>query len=344
MLFRSQLTLERVSIGKSQDVRVDSLVVPIGPVGLISGTRDFDSVEGKGVTVEPHALPVIAGWVGAPKSAPELKINRVKLHAVKIATPVETPKFDVDAHIGSHGELRTALFEVEKARIEATPKEKSWAIKMTAAGWKPFAGPAVEFDEIEATGTMTGDSVHLDAIKGRVGGGAISGQLKANWGSSIQASGDFKLENGRLAVLIPAFTRNFTALGTLNLTANYALGADSMKTLFDTARLEGAFTISGGELNNVDIVRALQSARAGGQRGGKTRFDTLSGTVSVNGSHYSYRQLQLASGPMNANGSVDVTDGALNGRVNAELGTKSGQVVARGSLAATGTLRDPVLR
>ena len=108
-------------------------------------------------------------------------------------------------------------------------------------------------------------------------------------------------------------------------------------------RLEGTFAIAGGELNNVDVVRALQSNRAAGQRGGRTRFDNLAGAVQVSGASYSYRQLQLSSGPMSASGNVDVSDGNLSGRINAELGTK-GIVVARGALTPGGTLRDPVLR
>jgi hypothetical protein len=339
----SQLTLERVNIGKSQEVKVESLAVPIGPVGLLSGKRDFDTVEGKNVTVEPQALSAIAGWTQGAKDAPELMINKLRLRSIKVATPVETPKFDLEASLGPRGELRMAIFNVDKARIEATPKDKSWSIKMSASGWKPIIGPAVEFDELEASGTITGDSALLDSIKGRVGGGTFSAQLKASWGGTIQASGDLKLENGKLLLLMPAFTRNFSALGTLNLTATYALRRNEIKSLFDNMRLDGTFTVAGGELNNVDIVRALQSARAGGQRGGKTRFDTLSGTINVEGNLYSFRQLQLNSGPMNASGAVDINDGVLNGRINAELGTK-GVVVARGALAATGTLSNPVLR
>jgi hypothetical protein len=116
-----------------------------------------------------------------------------------------------------------------------------------------------------------------------------------------------------------------------------------MKTLFDAPRLEGTFSIASGELNNVDVARALQGAKATGLRGGKTRFENLTGAVQVSGNHYSYRQLQLSSGAMSASGNVDVTDGALSGRINAEIGTK-GVVVARGGLSPGGTLRDPVLR
>ena len=46
---------------------------------------------------------------------------------------------------------------------------------------------------------------------------------------------------------------------------------------------------------------------------------------------------------MSASGNVDVTDGNLSGRINAEIGSK-GVVVARGGLSPSGTLRDPVLR
>ena len=166
--------------------------------------------------------------------------------------------------------------------------------------------------------------------------------MKVSWGSTIQASGDIKFENGRLAALMPMITRSFTVVGTLSINANYALAGETVKTLFDTGRLEGAFVVEGGELNNVDIVRALQSSR--NQRGGKTRFEKLTGTVQVSGPRVSYRQLQLSSGPMNASGTVDVSSGALSGSVNAELSTSKGTLIKRETLGVAGTLADPQLR
>ena len=79
-------------------------------------------------------------------------------------------------------------------------------------------------------------------------------------------------------------------------------------------------------------------------RGGTTRFNTIAGSLQTAGKRYSYRQLQLNSGPMTANGAVDVApDGDLSGRVNAELGTKT-ILVARGSLSVGGNLKTPSLR
>lgn len=340
----AQLTLERVTIGKLQDIKISTLYVPVGPIGLVSGARSFDTIEGKGVNVETSALAAINKWADGAKADPEVRIAHLKLRQVKIATQTETPTFDVDATLGARGELQKATLSADKARLDLTPKDKSWSVALTASDWKPFVGPRIEFGELEVTGIITGDRADISAIKGRVAGGALSGQMKLDWSGALQATGDLKLEGVRLAGLMPMFTRGFSAAGTLGINANYALSGDSVKTLFDAARVEGAFVVESGELNNVDIVRAIQGARAGGQRGGKTRFDKLSGTVQVNGARTSYRQLQLNSGPMNASGAVDVADGGtLSGNVNAELGSK-GVVVARGNLGVTGSVKDPVLR
>jgi hypothetical protein len=340
------LTLDRVTIGKLQVIKVDSIHLPVGPLGLISGVRRFDTIDAKGVTAESDALAAVGGWLRAPASAPEVQVARVKISAIKVAAPgVEIPPFDVDATLGSRGEVSKATITMEKARLELTPTDKAWQMSLSATAWKPFIAPALEFDELEASGVIdgAGNQALINTIKGRVAGGSVSGQLKASWGGAIQASGDLKLENARVNQVLPAFTRNFSASGTLNMSGNYALSAPTMQTLFQSSRLEGAFTITGGELNNVDLVRAMQSNRPGGQRGGKTRFDTLSGTLQIGGNQYGYRQLQLGSGPMNANGSVYVSNGALSGQVNTELGNK-GIVAARATLAVSGKLEDPVLK
>ncbi len=339
-----QLMLEHVRLGKLQDIKADLITVPLGPLGLVTSTRRFDAIEVKGVTLDVDSLNVVEGWVKAQTSASDLQISRVKFQGVALATRgILIPPFAIDASFGSHGELREAAIQVEKAQFNVTPKGKAWQVKLSANSWKPLIGPAVEFENLEATAVVDRDGATVSDIQGRVGGNSFFGHMKASWGATLQVSGDMKLREGQLHQLLPLFTRSFTSSGTVNLSASYAMSSTSISTLFDNVQFEGPFTITSGELHNVDIVRALQSAGAGKQRGGKTRFDTLSGTVQAAGNQYSYRQLQLNSGPMNASGAVHVNNGNLSGNINAELGTK-GAVVARGTLVAGGSLQDPILR
>ena len=91
-------------------------------------------------------------------------------------------------------------------------------------------------------------------------------------------------------------------------------------------------------------MRAIQLPSWDGVRGGKTGFNSLAGSMRLANQSYSYRQLQLSSGPMNASGSVDIApNGNLSGRISTELGSKT-VVVARGNLSITGTLKTPVLK
>jgi len=91
-------------------------------------------------------------------------------------------------------------------------------------------------------------------------------------------------------------------------------------------------------------VRAIQVPSRDGVRGGKTGFNTLAGSMRLANQSYSYRQLQLSSGPMNASGNVDIApDGNLSGRITTQLGSKT-VVVARGNLSITGNLKTPVLK
>jgi hypothetical protein len=184
----------------------------------------------------------------------------------------------------------------------------------------------------------------LTSVEGKSGRGKMKGTAKATWGSAIKVDGEFSVEGGDLALLMAAFTRDFTATGTVNANATFTLQGAALKNLFADPKVDGTFTIERGELTNVDIVRAIQSPAREGVRGGKTRFESLAGTVQAADKQFFYRKLQLGSGPMNATGNVDVAaNGDLSGRVAAELGSKT-VVVARGNLVVTGSLKTPVLK
>ena len=119
---------------------------------------------------------------------------------------------------------------------------------------------------------------------------------------------------------------------------------DSVAALRASARTEATFNIEKGTLGNVDLVRAIQSPSRDGVRGGKTLFTVLTGSVRAADKQYSYRQLNLNSGQMNATGNIDVApDGELSGRISAEIGSKS-FIGARGTLNVAGNMKTPVLR
>jgi hypothetical protein len=281
-----------------------------------------------------------------PAGERALDVRRLKARAVRLSVPkLDIPPFDAEVSLGSDGTLQRAVLSDGKLKLDLTPKDKAMQIALEARNWKAPLGPPVEFEDLTLEAVFEGQQAAINNVSGKIGFSPVKGSARASWnGSSIQVSGDFSVTNGDLSKLMPVFTRDFAAAGQLSANANFTLQGTTLENLFAEPKVEATFNIEKGTLNNVDLVRAVQSPSRDGVRGGRTSFNSLTGSMSAAGRTYSYRQLQLASGPMQASGNFDVApNGDLSGRVSAELGSKT-FTVARGTLAVVGNLKTPVLR
>jgi hypothetical protein len=340
-----QLTLERVSIGKLQEIKIETVTVPAMPMALFADTKSFRSVEASGIAVERDMVPQLAALLKAREGSQRLSIDRVRLKGVKLAIKdVEVPVFNGDLAFGRGGVLQKAVLTDGKLKAEIVPNERGAAVTIEGRGWHMPWGPAIDFDDLTLTAVIEGNQARVTKFDAKAGGGSMNGTFKAGWGNGVRVDGEFSMVNGRLNTLMPAFTNAFTASGTINAKGTVALQSTDLALVFEEPRVDATFNIANGELTNVDIVRALQGATSSGFRGGRTKFDDLSGTLQVAGKRMSYRQLRVASGPMNATGNVDVAPGSeISGRIQAELGSR-GTIVARGALNVAGTVKDPLLK
>ena len=343
-------TLEQITDrieSKLQEIKIENILVGAGPMTLLADTKNLDDVEVNSLTADQDALAMMPGWVKPQSGAQPFTIRRLKLRNAKLSlTAIELPPFDGDVTMGPDGTVqRGVLNSAGTLRAELVPhQDKAWRASIEARSWRPPLGPAFTFEDLSVVAVVDSGKATLTSVEGRIGRGTVKGGAKASWGSEIRVDGEFSVANGDVSQLIAAYTRDFTMTGAVNTNGTFVLQGASLKNLFTSPRVEAAFTVEKGELNNVDIVRAVQSPARDGVRGGKTRFDSLGGSLQVSDKQYSYRRLRLNSGPMNATGNLDVaSDGGLAGRISAELGSKS-VVVARGNLAVAGNIKNPVLK
>jgi hypothetical protein len=180
-------------------------------------------------------------------------------------------------------------------------------------------------------------------VEGRAAGGTIAAAFSLNWSEKFRAQGEFSLKGADIAQLLPAFTRNFQASGFLDLNAKFSAQGETLEGLFGAPTITSTFSASKGSLNNLDLVRAIQSPSRTPQRGGRTPYNEVSGEAQAAGGRIAFRNLKLVSGPMSGNGVLDVSAGGeLSGRLSLVLGSQS-VTVARGSLNVGGSLKDPQL-
>jgi uncharacterized protein involved in outer membrane biogenesis len=340
-----QLTLERVTIGRLDDIKAGSVIVSASPFAFMGGEKSFDRIEAHAVNVEQDALAGVASWL-KPQAAPQaVHVARVRLKGVQLnLKAVEVPTFDADVALTRDGTLQKAAFTDGRVKIDLVPKDQNLQMNLDGRAWSLPILPAIEFDDLSITAVFTPRGATVTRLEGNLGAGKLKADGKVAWGNGLRMQGTFALTNGDLGQLMAAFTRNFSANGTVSANGSYALQGDTVAALLSNARVEATFNIEKGSLGNVDLVRAIQSPSRDGVRGGKTLFTVLAGSMRAADQLYSFRQLNLNSGQMNASGNVEVAaDGELSGRVTAELGTKS-VIVARGTLNVAGNVKTPVLK
>lgn len=339
-----QLTLEQVSIGKLQEIKIDSVAIDIGPLALFSSSKNISNATINNVTLDQGQFDWLADWIKS-QNPEQLLITRLRIKSIRASVKaLDLPAFDADITFSRNGALQRALFSDGKLRVDLAPKDKAWSVNLSARSWRLPLGPAIDFDELTLSAVIENQRATINGIEGQLGSATIKGAARASWSGGIRVEGDFNLSNGNLARLMPLFTRDFTASGQLNTNATYALQAGELSALFSNPRIEANFTIDKGTLDNVDIVRAIQSPSRDGVRGGRTLFDEMTGTLQYSGNRYSYRQLRMRSGPMNAVGGLEISqEGDLSGRISAELGSKS-TIFARGALNVAGSVKSPLLR
>ncbi|MDB5903438.1 MAG: hypothetical protein JWM26_2316 [Betaproteobacteria bacterium] len=337
-----RVVLEGVRIGAAHGIHVERVDAHAWPTAFISGPLVFDTVEAKGVGMDPGMLGLIPTWTGG-RSAGAVHSTRLKLIDVKLrGADAKVGGMSGEVSFAANGTVNQAVLANENLKLEIAPRQNGVRVVLDAQDWRAPFGPAFAFSHLRLEGIADRQQFATTTLSGRIGGGDLTGTLAARWEGPMIVGGEFTLQGARLDDLISGLSAGFRAKGVLNAKARYAMQADSASGLMEKPLLEGTFAVTRGELTGIDLVRAVQTG-GGALNGGRTAFDELKGSVQLNGGRYSYRDLRLSSGPLEATGYVDVAPGGqLSGRVNAALSSRSA-VMARGTYTVAGTVKDPKL-
>jgi hypothetical protein len=146
-------------------------------------------------------------------------------------------------------------------------------------------------------------------------------------------SGDVRGGGMNAGVFAPSLVSD----GRFEGKGRYVMAGNEPGRLYETARLDGNFTVARGTLSSFDLSRALQATSA--QASGRTQFSELTGQVSLASGTLAVREMRMTAGLLHATGALDVEpSGGISGRINAELRN------LRGTYYIGGKLTEPQLR
>ena len=343
---KPHLVLDGVAIGGLADIKVETIrVLPVLST-IFNDVKTLRYIELSGLTIGQDNLHRPLQWMGVTNKRSKLKFDQVFLEKTSVSLHgLELPPFDGDIKLASNGELQSATFNTSNrsAVIQVTPKNKTYMIDLIADDWQSPIGAPVIFGELQATGVIDHDQLNFTQIKGRLYGGNIKATMVVDWSNQWSATGTFKLSEVELEELMPIFTGEASLIGPLTSTATFTLQSKEFATMLDAPEINASFSVDGGAINGIDLVRAIRASNKNSAIGGSTRFNKFSGKLLLKDGHYQYRQLTLKAGKLTAFGEADVqANQNLSGAIDVNLAMQSRQLQSR--LNLSGKLGSPTLK
>lgn len=319
------LVLESVTIGKSADIKIAK--VHLSPIisTVFEDIKQLDAIEFDTVSLDQSNVARPVEWLANGQTSGGVIFKRIAFKKVDLQIPdLKLNPFSGQVALAANKvEHVTLNDEARKLQVTITPQAAGYKVAIEAHDWQAPIGAPVLFDTLQAEGRADAHTLHMDNIEASLYGGTLKASLTADWSALWQANGDFQLEKVQLQEVGPVFSPVTQFKGHLNTRGRYNVSADSLARLLDLPQVNARFEVSTGYLGGIDLVRAMH-AGTGQSIGGTTRFDKLSGLLSLNKGHFQYRHLALDAGQLKAYGEFDIlADKSLLGKVHTQLNIKN---------------------
>jgi len=344
------LTIDRITVGKTDDIKVETVTVTPDLFSLLGSTKVIKSIEIHALILTQNAIGKIPAWskpddTKPPQQQPQVRVESIRLvNALVRHDKASFGPFDARVSLNSKGEPEDALITTQDGKLKASvkPDKSHYLIDASAKSWTLPTGPAIVFDELVIKGVATLNDADFSQVSAKLYGGTVNGTATAGWQKGLQFKGNFDVNQVELKSLVPLLAPGANMSGKLTAKPVFSVSAADANQLMSALRLDTPFNVQNGVLHGVDIRQAATNLIKQGAGGGETDFDQLSGHLNMEGNAFRFTQVKIASGVLAADGNVNISPKKeLSGRINAQV--KALGTSANVPLNVAGTIDSPLL-
>lgn len=332
-------------IGLHNDLMVDNIAVVPELGSLFSDVKVISSIVVKHPVVKKSALDFISAM---PKSESSDEPAKVQVRILKISDVqlewegMKIPALNIEVALADGNKLQSAILaSVDgKLKVNATPKDAGYAIKLEAHQWIPPAGPPFLFDKLNSEMVFMGNRLDISALDAKLYQGVMNASAGLTWDKEWRASGKLRTQGIEVENLAGLFSKSRLVSGKLSGDGKFSAKAKDVPALADQLVVDYKFSVANGVLHGVDLAKAATLLLNAGEKGGETQFDELSGVLHLSGKHINLSAFKVTSGLLAATGGIKVSPAKqLDGLVEVEL--KKGVALVSVPLEVSGTLDHP---
>jgi len=344
------VTVDGITVGKTDDIKLGKVMVTPDFFSLLQSTRVIRSIEIDSLVMTRKAIGKIPAWARSdaaksPQPPPLVRVESIRLdNAVVRLDKAGFGPFDARVSLNSKGEPEDASITTQDGKLKALikPDKEKYVIDASAKSWTLPVGPALLFDELIIKGVATLNDADLGEVSAKLYGGTAIGKTTISWKKGLQLDGNLDVSQLELRQVASMLSPGTHVSGKLSAKPVFSASAVSADQLMNALRLETLFSVHDGALHGVDIQKAATNLIKQGATGGETRFEQLSGHLVMEHGSYRFTQLKIASGALAADGNVSISPKKeLSGRISAQV--KALGTSANVPLNVGGTVDAPLL-
>jgi len=281
-----------------------------------------------------------------PAGGPAATIRSVRLDdAILRAGSMALPDIDADILLGADGRLRSihASMDGERVRLEILPTSSgALQLALQARDWIVPGTPGPRLDMVDATALLETHRLEAWNVQARVQQGSAFGFLSARWHPEWAITGEFSLRDVPLSRVLAGGAAVAPVEGRLQATPRFVMRARRAEHLPSRLELASDFVVRDAVLRRVDLHALGSSARKPRGAVRETRFERVSGHLTVRRGRTHVLGLEADSGALAATGNVFIgPDRVLDGRMDIQVARSAGLLSL--PLRVSGTLDDPKL-
>jgi uncharacterized protein involved in outer membrane biogenesis len=340
------VTVDGITVGTTDDIKVGKVRVMPDLFSLLQSTRVIKSIEIDSLILTQKAIDRIPGRAKADDATPpQARVESILLkNAMAKLGKANFGPFDASVNLDDNGEPGEASIVTKDGKFRALikPAKSKYLIDASAKAWTLPVGPALVFDELIIKGVATLHDAELAEVSARLFGGTATGKMNINWQKELRLDGSLELNQVETRELAALLSPGAHVSGKLSAKPVFSAVAPSTDQLMHALRLETPFNVQNGTIHGVDIQKAATNLVKRGTTGGETRFEHLSGHLSMERGGYRFTHLKIASGSLAADGNVNISaKKELSGRINAQINAVG--TSAKVPLNVAGTVDAPLL-
>jgi hypothetical protein len=312
-----RLDLGEIYIGDAKQFQAATAQINFDIFGVFGDSKPIDSVDFQKVTVRGIALRDSGAWLQKLAGSSQFPVSRMTISEGTLDADVfQLTGVDGQLDFSPAGKFTHAGFSANAGKysvaIDPLAGGKFRTSITVHAGALPLL-PNWNFDELDASGEISGDELLISKFDARILDGTLQGNAHLTWHSGWHADGAITAKK----IVMKDFSKLLD--GNIDGSAHFRMSSPNLAGLTDSAVMDGNFVSSDGLIGGLDIVETARTRSRTNLPGGRTHYDHLNGDFSFSNNAYHFTQVKIDGGVMSALGSFDISNQQLTGKMKVDL-------------------------